>query len=864
MPIIKSAKLLCRMMHSNSSHFVLICTLHAFLVQPLPGQQPERNAAASTATAKDLGLRFQFRNASWLDVLNWFAEQSSLSLDWKELPEGEFNLSTNGFYTAEEALGLINRHLAPRGFTLLRQDEVAFLVKLDSPLNPTMVPRVAAANLSQRSRYEFVKTSFQLDWILAQAAADEFQPLLSPYGRISAFTATNSIEVIDFAENILHIQKVLEQESSDESQGLLVAEFRLQHAKAVNVLAELRELMGLETPLPRSAAIFMQLRQSQRGGDDRDRNRESSSKDQATAALGANIHLVANERQNSIVANAPPDKIALIRQAVSVLDVESTDASMLFSNETMMKVYPLNGVDPDALEEIFEDLRNIGKLHPDSVFSEDDDTQILFAHASIKDHLTIQSVMDQLARASRTFHVVPLAELNAETVVAAIGQLMGGESDIGGSSDDRYRGRDRDRRNSGEWGGFRVEADSINSRLLLFATESELRQVKTLLASIGEREQSNRVRIVEGSDRESTEAAVKRLKALWPAVQTPALEPGASGDQPTEMRKTPLPDISGEATSSKLRLKEALPQLRLVGLGDLDQPGTSVASSSPKLEDRSTLAVELSSDGNVILRSDDPVAIEEAERILRALLPEKKRYHLIELEHQSPISIEIKVSEALSLGVIPTRGPVAFLSDSVTSSLMVVGATATEFERIEKLAKLFDQPVAPNPESERKPRLFELRFAKAQRVATTLKELYRDLLSPVDSTFSQSRNTSRGRGDEDREDLSGSPTVNSTTPYMGSESTKVSFKGMLSVSVVAESNSVAISAPAFIMTEIAETIAELDSPDTAEVVQVISVGELNPGLLRSALVSGLGSGGGGATNERAGPGQSPASARSNR
>ncbi len=853
----------CSLMHRSSFLLVLNCAFFGCCLPPLLAQQTGIDTESTEVAGDQAGLRFQFQSAPWLDVLNWFAQQTSLSLDWKELPEGELNLTTQQSYSAAEALGVINRHLAPRGFTLLRRNDVAFLVKLDSPLNPTMVPRVEPRELHERSPYEFVKTSFPLDWLIAEAAVEEFRPLLSPYGKISPFSATNRIEVIDFAENVLEIHMVLEHEGSDESQELLVAEFRLQHAKAGNVLTELRELMGLETPIPRSTAIFMELRRAQNNDS---RNRDSNEKSLPVTEKRVNdVHLVANERQNSIVANAPPDKIAIIRQAVSVLDVQSTDVGMMFSSETMMKVYPLNGVDPDALQDIFEDLRNIGKLHQDSVFSEDDDTQILFAHASIKDHLTIQSVMDQLARASRTFQVVPLAQLNAEAVVAAIGNLMGGESEVGRSSDGRSR--DRGRQNSSEWGGFRAEADPVNSRLLLFATESELRQVKTLLTSMGEREKSNRVRVVEGADRESTEDAVKRLKALWPAIESTAVETESTANPPAAKRKEPSNDASADVSLGHQPVAsplDGLPQkLRLVATQELDPSGRVSTVASAKFSPQGKVGVEIGADGNVILRSDDPDAIEEAERILRALLPDKQRYHLIKTKNQSPANIGIKIDEALALDVVPTRGPVSLIADSVTSTLMIVGANESEFQQIEKLANLFDKPVAPNPESERKPRLFELQYAKAERVAATLKELYRDLLSPVDSAFERNRVSSRSRGESESEELDRVAVSNPTMPYMGTESTKVAFKGMLSVSIVAESNSVAVSAPAFIMGEIAETIAELDSPDTAEVVRVISVNQINPDLLRSTLVNGLGVAGGNSATREGGTAQSSDSVRSN-
>ena len=56
-------------------------------------------------------VRFNFTGQAWLDVLQWLADISSMSLDWQELPRDYLNLITQRSYTVEEARGVINRHL---------------------------------------------------------------------------------------------------------------------------------------------------------------------------------------------------------------------------------------------------------------------------------------------------------------------------------------------------------------------------------------------------------------------------------------------------------------------------------------------------------------------------------------------------------------------------------------------------------------------------------------------------------------------------------------------------------------------------------------------------------------------------------
>jgi hypothetical protein len=172
--------------------------------------QAKQSAETSTAeawhsiAASDVGqrpgadepLRFNFAAASWRDVLEWFAGAAGMNLNWRDLPDGDLNLITRGRYDVAGAKDVLNMHLLPRGFTLLERDGALFLMKLDESLNPTMVPRVHPDELDERGDYEFVKVSLPLDWMLAQSAATELAPILSPYGKIIPLTATNRIEAM--------------------------------------------------------------------------------------------------------------------------------------------------------------------------------------------------------------------------------------------------------------------------------------------------------------------------------------------------------------------------------------------------------------------------------------------------------------------------------------------------------------------------------------------------------------------------------------------------------------------------------------------------------------------------------------------
>src|SRR4029079_6561878 len=160
---------------------------------------------------------------------------------------------------------LINRHLFARGFTILQNGEVLSVVNIKK-LDAGMVPRVAPDDLAKRSSYDIVKVSFPLDWMVAEEAAEELKPMISPNGKLTALKSTNRLEVMDAVINLRDVYKVLKEEQSCAGQERLVREFPLQHARASDAVEQLNDLLGLDAKKAPKGPITpeqMQMQQQQ-------------------------------------------------------------------------------------------------------------------------------------------------------------------------------------------------------------------------------------------------------------------------------------------------------------------------------------------------------------------------------------------------------------------------------------------------------------------------------------------------------------------------------------------------------------------------------------------------------------------------
>lgn len=762
----------------------------------------EAVSAERTVTAGRLA--FSFVETPWLDVLEWYADESSLNLDWQHLPDGKLNLITHRGYSIDEARDVINRHLLARGFTLLRTDESLFLAKLDAALNPTMVPRVQVGELKSQRAHDFVRVVFSLDWMLAEKAAEELKPLLSPHGRIVPMKATNRIDVMDAVANLREVERVLSNEQSNRGQEQLVVEFPLQHAIATEVIQQLQALLGLEVTLDKMSREQMRTAREQyefraelvkRLGDKAPKMKKERPE----------IYLVANERKNSILANAPPDKIATIRQAVQSLDVPTGQTEAPLSDVTTMKVYPMNGVEADALQEILNDLREIGKIHPNARFSDDDDREILFVYASLQDHLTIKSVLDQLVTSSRSFRVIPLARLRASYVAESIQSLMGGPS-----GDDRRR-----RGSASRWRGFRVEADEANNRLFLLATESELREVEKLMVKIGERKASSGQVRVLSVDPEEAQRVLEQIERGWSdgplknrlEIQVPGYDTSPQSGA-ARNGAGPLPAADGSA--------EGFPET--IDRGALTRAiATRRAGAEEEVEFAPPVEIRRGAAGTLELRSFDVAALDEVEGMFSKLLPAGRPHKTFQLEHASPYSMEMTIQEILTEGSMTLTTPLKFVSDSNTKSLMVFNATTSELARISDIVEMYDKPTVVDPELVRTPRFFPLEFARADAVAQVIKDIYRDVLSPEDQALAR-----RKRGQSDEEDRVRPPASYFAPAYFG-ESKRPQFKGMLSIGTYPDTNTIVVSAPEYLTEEIAQTIRGLDQPTASSVARVVRI-----------------------------------------
>ncbi|HYO25907.1 MAG TPA: secretin N-terminal domain-containing protein, partial [Lacipirellulaceae bacterium] len=511
-------------------------------------------------------VQFSFRNQTWADVLQWYADVSSSSLDWQELPADKLNLITQRRHSLDQTRDLINRYLLARGFTMLKQGDVLTVVKVDK-IDPALVPRVEPDDLEEMLSYDFARVRFNLpDEMDPAKAVEDVKVLLTPGAKVTPLLASKQLMVIDAAANLRDVRDLMYGEQMAAASDVRPELFPIRYRRAEYIADQIMIVLGLD-PSSRKTPMEMQIEQQrmqllmQMQGNGKD----------ITNLLrqdGPPVFLAVDRRRNTVSVNAPPKEMAIIKRVIEQFDVPGAGgAAETASDELTTKRYQTVSVSPDA---IVTALKEIANLSPLSQLQSDSSSKTIFATATAADHQTIQAMIDKLDGSGRELRVVWLSRRSqADQIAGTIQALMVGEKKEENNNRRGYYsfyGFGGDDDDDEPESGFRIQADVENNRLILMATEDEFAEVNQMLSELGvvtsqRGGKPETWRVLEARTPEETEELVKRLREAWggsnplninvaPPAGTPAVQPPA-GQTPatqTPAAQTPATQTPGTQT----------------------------------------------------------------------------------------------------------------------------------------------------------------------------------------------------------------------------------------------------------------------------------------------------------------------------
>jgi len=326
--------------------------------------------------------------------------------------------------------------------------------------------------------------------------------------------------------SVPEIREVIRAEQSGEEDKRLVRPFALKYVKAEDVVNQLKGLLGDSVAATTGGGGAMNPQQMQQ------MMQQQAQAAAAAAAAGGGkkrrlvekVHIIANVRDNEILVNAPPDKMALIEEAVLILDKQKGSSDTRLGSVTETEVYRLTSLSPDSFLKI---LNELGGVSPRTRIQMDTGKKALIVSGPRSDHIITEMLVKKLDGSNRHFHVIPLRKHNADYVAGSIRFMMGTEAEKEGDGQrrsfffDGFGGFSRRRQEESKDDTFRVDADVEYNRLLLKCNDDELQRIKHLLVELGELRDRlgnpSRRRSIQVDSLEDALRMIDRLEKSWPA-----------------------------------------------------------------------------------------------------------------------------------------------------------------------------------------------------------------------------------------------------------------------------------------------------------------------------------------------------------
>ena len=875
------------------------------------GAEPTRLPVSEASPRKVLPreITFSFDDADWTDVLKWLAQLSDRALLVQDSPGGKFTYFDNRKYSFPEALDVINSVLLNKGFAVLTRDNFLIVANVED-IPPHLVERIEVEDLPNRGRTEFVKVLITLEGMVAEQAKKDFDATKGPHGTIVALPSTNQLLIVDTAKTVQQIVDIIDSIEKGDGSASLKA-FPLKYVSALEVERVVRDLLGLkqrdaQTPAASATANRQQSGESRRdmfrrmfggrprggrgggrgGGGDSAQQRQPQSQQQApTPAAGAKGPFVSiDERTNTLFVTATPEKLALVNAVVLSLDVKMEDnGEGLVDQMPRIEVYPVAAGTAEGMAKVLE---TVFQRSPDTKVSAHPDGHSLIVLATSREHRRIGEVIGNLKTEGIKVEVIQLRRLEAETTARLIKSLLGLKTEDNQTRTSIFsRFRRGSSSNDEEEFGPAIEADVERNRLLVRGSETQVAEVRDLLAKMGETGVAasdsglprSRYRVFPTGEQDPREFA-ESIQRIWTRINpktpirivdtsAPAQPFGSQGRQRGRDRRGPspnrLPDEEPPGDKSpqgadKPSPGDAEPTDKLDSCG-YEEPASDEKKEPTPPEPPARLDVNVTaqpsqegSEGtqaskptepepitivigpeNLAIASNDTEALDMLDNLInsmaRGTATTGTGFGIYYLEWSDASEMALTIDEALYgqqtiFSVTDSSTQARILPDTRTNSLLVVGP-AGEQRKIQQMLEVLDQP-EPEFAMASTPDTIQVDYAKAADLAQVVREVFAAQLYE--------------KGQQNQRQSGGFNPFASSRGRSGSGAG--SARGKLTVGVDEQTNQIVVSAPRRLFEQVKALVESLDNAarNNQRTAKVVSLRNAKPEAVRAALGGLLG------------------------
>jgi len=272
------------------------------------------------------------KNAEIAAILRIFSRKTGRNFILDERVKGKVTMYLPGKLTSVESLKILDSVLALKGFTTVPISENLWKVIPSKEAKQSTIPTVEGDEPVTAGAV--VTKLINLKYVGAEEVQPLIQQLVSSDGLVSSYSASNSVVIIDYENNIERLSKIvasLDIPFANREMAIIP----VQNADAKDIAEKLSELLGTGSDKKTgedSGLDLVRARMRDMANNPRATNLVAAQNQQmnnapaqtqnatSTTSRSKDPKIIADERTNSIVVVADEDMIARVKALISQLD----------------------------------------------------------------------------------------------------------------------------------------------------------------------------------------------------------------------------------------------------------------------------------------------------------------------------------------------------------------------------------------------------------------------------------------------------------------------------------------------------------------------------------------------------------------
>ncbi len=359
-----------------------------------PAADAQRGGAAEmrTAGANPAELVFNFSGTDWPDVLKWLADEAGLSLQVDRYPPGTVNFIDNSrSYDVSGAMDVVNKLLLDRGFALVRRGRLLLLIDLEAENAASLISEMAELvtpdQLDSRASSDIVRCVFSLGGLTGDAARNEIAQLIGPWGKLIVLDSAKQVVVTETVARLQAIRTLLENATMASSD---VTEIILKNRVADEMLEIARPLIGLEAGANFNEKVRI-----------------------AVGIYGDRLYATGDEATRALLTR-------IIERADTPLAVPTAEGTAEQS-VPRLETYAVSAVAPSTVIDVLQTL--LAGL-PDTRIATDPQAGGIIAYARPETHEMIRQTIDKLEGRGSSFEIIQLRRLEPSQALLTINKFF--------------------------------------------------------------------------------------------------------------------------------------------------------------------------------------------------------------------------------------------------------------------------------------------------------------------------------------------------------------------------------------------------------------------------------------------------------